>query len=84
MIHDLIAFPGARISLTSIHGIENDLDESGEHSGAVIINYGQGNRIGFEGDVESVMEVIDAYCYEKAWGHAVPPEPVGDPAKGGW
>ena len=58
--HDLIPFPGARISLTSIHGIEDDL-EDGQPTGMVVINYGQGFRIAFEGDTESVMQVIDAW-----------------------
>ncbi len=62
MSHDLIGFPGARISLTSIHGIEDDLDADGQSTGTVIVNYGQGYRLAFEGDVQSVMEVIDAYC----------------------
>ena len=61
MGHDLVSFPGARISLTSIHGIEDDL-EDGQPTGMVVINYGQGFRIGFEGDVESVMEIIDRHC----------------------
>ena len=61
MGHDLVQFPGARISLTSIHGIEDDLEE-GQPTGTVIINYGQGFRIAFEGDVDSVMEVIEAHC----------------------
>jgi hypothetical protein len=65
MGHDLISFPGTRISLTSIHGIENDMDLEGKPTGMVIINYGQGYRIGFEGDVDSVMEIIDAYCIEQ-------------------
>lgn len=64
MTHDLISFPGARISLTSIHGIEDDLDD-GKPTGVVIINYGQGYRIAFEGDVAGVMETIDAYCIER-------------------
>lgn len=58
--HDLISFPGARISLTSIHGIEDDL-EDGQPTGMVVINYGQGFRIAFEGDTETVMQVIDAW-----------------------
>jgi len=62
MMHDLISFPGARISLTSIHAIENELDDDGQPTGVVIVNYGQGFRIGFEGDVESVMEIIDRHC----------------------
>lgn len=59
--HDLVSFPGAYISLTSIHGIEDDV-EDGQPTGAVIINYGQGFRISFEGSVSDVMEIIDAYC----------------------
>jgi hypothetical protein len=68
MNHDLISFPGARISLTSIHGVEDDLDVDGKPTGMVVVNYGQGFRIGFEGDVSSVMEVIDAYCERRAVG----------------
>lgn len=63
MPHDLIRFPGAAVSLTSIHGIEDDIDlETGEHTGAVSINYGNGNRISFQGSVVDVMEVIDEHC----------------------
>ena len=59
--HDLIEFPGARISLTSIHGIEDDTDANGDLTGMVVINYGHGFRIGFEGSVDDVMKVIDDY-----------------------
>lgn len=62
MNHDLISFPGARISLTAINAVVNEVDFDGKATGAVYIDYGtQNNRISFEGDVETVMEIIDAY-----------------------
>jgi len=61
MPHDLIAFPGVRVSLTSIHGIANEIVD-GTPTGNVYIDYGHGCRIAFEGSVEDVMEIIDAYC----------------------
>ena len=61
MRHDLVSFPGARISLTSIHAVSDEVFD-GEPTGTVYIDYGHGNRLGFEGDVEAVMKIIDAYC----------------------
>jgi hypothetical protein len=55
--HDLIDFPNARISLTSIHAVITEPSEPG----IVYVDYGHGNRIGFEGDVEDVMKLIDNY-----------------------
>jgi hypothetical protein len=60
MGHDLIAFPGARISLTAIDGIVNEM-EDGKPTGVVTINYGR-HSLSFEGSEADVMEIIDAYC----------------------
>lgn len=67
MAHDLVSLPNARISLTSIHAISNEL-EDGVHTGVVYVDYGTGNRVGFEGDVEAVMRIIDAYCESRLVG----------------
>lgn len=56
--HDLIPFPGARISLTSIHAITADPEEAD----VVYVDYGHGSRVGFEGDIAAVMKIIDDYC----------------------
>lgn len=77
-LHDLVQFGDARISLTSIHAIVTEPNEPG----TVYIDYGHGNRIGFEGDIAAVMEVIDKYCLDQALGGAVAPEP--ESARGGW
>jgi hypothetical protein len=58
MGHDLIQLPGARISLTSIHAVVSDPEDPD----VVYIDYGHGNRIGFKGDVNDVMDIIDAFC----------------------
>lgn len=63
ILHDLIQFPGARISLVSINAIVDETDDEGNHTGAVHIYYGPYNAgLSFEGTAESVMEIIDAYC----------------------
>lgn len=61
MMHDLVSFPGARISLTSIHAVSDEI-ENGEPTGTVYVDYGHGSRLGFEGSVDDVMALIDAYC----------------------
>ncbi|MDR6794829.1 hypothetical protein J2X12_002840 [Pseudarthrobacter oxydans] len=53
--HDLVQFPGAFISLTSIHAVVSEPDDPS----VVYIDYGQGNRIGFAGDLHDVIDVIN-------------------------
>ncbi|MBT2587902.1 hypothetical protein [Arthrobacter sp. ISL-95] len=60
MGHDLIRFPGAFISMTSIHGFADEIVD-GDHTGNVYVDYGQGNRILFEGSAEDVMGFIDQW-----------------------
>jgi len=60
--HDLIAFPGARISLTAINAVVDELDDS-QPTGRVCIYYGPYNAaLLFEGDVKTVMGIIDDWC----------------------
>ena len=58
--HDLVRFPGAFISLTSIHGIADEIVD-GEPTGAAYIDYGQGNRLMFAGRAEDIMGIIDQW-----------------------
>lgn len=61
MPHDLVDFGGAFISLTSIHGVTNEI-EGGEPTGNVFIDYGHGCRLAFAGDASDVMAIINDYC----------------------
>ena len=66
MRHDLISFPGARISLTAINAIVDETDDDGNPTGAVHIYYGPYNAgLSFAGDAESVMDIIDTYCEKR-------------------
>ena len=58
MIHDLIAFPGARISLTAINAVVDSVDDDGKPT--VSIHYGPYNAgLSFEGTGDDVMKLID-------------------------
>lgn len=60
MTHDLIAFPGARISLTAINAIVDSVDDEGRPT--VSIHYGPYNAgLSFEGTGDDVMKIIDAW-----------------------
>lgn len=59
--HDLVAFPGAFISLTSIHGVVDEIVD-GELTGNVYIDYGQGCRVAFAGSALDVMDIVNSFC----------------------
>lgn len=55
---DLVDFGGTYISLSSIHAVQDEM-EDGKTTGVVFIEYGpHGARAGFEGTADDVMRVI--------------------------
>lgn len=63
---DLVDFGGHYISLSSIHAVQDEM-EDGETTGVVFIEYGpQGTQAMFDGTAADVMRVIAAWQRDNA------------------
>lgn len=75
---DLVDFGGTYISLSSIHAVQDEI-EDGKTTGVVFIEYGpHGARANFEGTAADVMRVIEDW-QRKASARAVSqqtPQPI--------